>query len=298
MPDNKIALLFPGQGAQAVGMGKELCQNHPTARKIFERANQILGFDLSKLCFEGPEDQLNKTNICQPALLVTSIAELEVLKEQSKLPQFSALAGLSLGEYTALAAGNALSFDDAVRIVERRGTFMQEACDQHPSGMAAVMGIPLDKIKEVIGSINGVIGVANLNTPGQVVISGDNKAIEKASAKLKEAGARKVIPLKVAGAFHSPLMKSAEDKLKIELQKINIKPPTMPIISNVTADYVTDPARIKNNLARQVVSSVLWEASMRKLIQDGFKTFYEIGSGNTLTGMMQRIDSTVQCTKL
>lgn len=294
----KTALLFPGQGAQFVGMGKDIAQNHPTARKLFARANQIIGFDLAKLCFEGPEDELNKTNICQPAILVMSLVALEVLKEQSKLPKFDALAGLSLGEYTALAAGGTLTFDDAVRIVERRGTFMQEACNQHPSGMAAVMGIPPDKIKEVLAKVNGVIGIANLNTPGQVVISGDNKAIEEASAKLKEAGAKKVIPLKVAGAFHSPLMKSAEDKLKIELQKINIKPPTAPIISNVTADYVTDPARIKDNLSRQVVSSVLWEASMRKLIQDGFKTFYEIGPGNTLTGMMQRIDSTVQCTKL
>lgn len=297
----KTAFLFPGQGAQVVGMGKELYETYPIARQLVDKANQIVGFNLSQLCFAGPESELNKTNICQPAILVMSIVALTVWKENTgkdKSANLFAAAGLSLGEYTALVATGALSFEDAVYLVERRGTFMQECCDKYPSGMVSVMGMELAKVKEVLKSVKGVIGIANLNSPGQIVISGDNKALEEASALLKTAGAKRAIPLKVAGAFHSPLMKEAEEKLKVELDKVKINTPAQPVVSNVTANYVRTPQEIKDCLARQVTSSVLWEDSMKRLIQDGVREHYEIGPGSVLTSLLQKIDSTVTCQKI
>ncbi|MBI4833251.1 MAG: ACP S-malonyltransferase [Planctomycetes bacterium] len=315
----KTAFLFPGQGAQFVGMGKDLYENHPVARRMFDKANQIVEFDIAKICFEGPDTELNKTNICQPAILIMSLVSLAVWNEKDGDPDnpivprneaergkeiissYDASAGLSLGEYTALAANGALSFEDAVHIVERRGTFMQEACDQHPSGMVSVIGLERAKLEEICKTASakgGVVNIANLNSPGQIAISGDNETLKTASEMAKAAGARKVIPLKVAGAFHSALMKPAEEKLKIELDKIKINTITKPVISNVTADYVRTPDEIKRCLARQVTSPVLWEDSMRRLVKEGVKEFYEIGPGNVLTGLMQRIDSTVTCRKV
>jgi [acyl-carrier-protein] S-malonyltransferase len=302
----KTASLFPGQGAQFVGMGKDLYEAYPAARQMFDKANKIVGFDITKICFEGPDTELNKTNICQPAILIMSLVALETLRANPQsaihnLQSFDASAGLSLGEYTALAANGALSFEDAVHIVERRGTFMQEACDQNPSGMVSVMGLERVKLEEICKTAagkGGVVNIANLNSPGQIAISGDNETLKTASEMAKAAGARKVIPLKVAGAFHSALMKPAEEKLKAELDKIKINPLPKPVVSNVTADYVRTPDEIKSCLARQVTSPVLWEDSMRRLIKEGVREFYEIGPGNVLTGLMQRIDSTVACRKV
>jgi len=292
----KTALLFPGQGAQTVGMGKALYEQYPIAKELFDKADKILGFSLSKLCFEGPEEELNKTNICQPALLVTSYVAMAVLKQTNALPEWSCSAGLSLGEYTALAAAEALSFEDAVKIVERRGTFMQQDCDRVKSTMASVIGLERAKIEEVLATISGIVVVANLNSPGQIAISGEVAAVAQASEKLTAAGARKVIPLKVAGAFHSPLMKPAEEKLKLELAKINVKVPAKQVISNVTADYVKSAEEIKGNLSRQVSNPVLWADSMQKLIADGYDNFYEIGPGKVLTGLMKKINPNVATT--
>ena len=289
----KTALLFPGQGAQVVGMGRKLYEQEAKAKELYERANTILGFDLVKICFEGPQDELNKTNICQPAILVTSLVALEVMKEKGQLPDWSASAGLSLGEYTALVAAGALSFDDAVRLVERRGTFMQQDCDKTKSTMASVLGLDRQKIQGVCTAVGGIVGVANINSVDQIVMSGELNAVQQASAKLTEAGAKRVIPLKVAGAFHSPLMKPAQEKLKSELINVNIKTPVKDVISNVTADYVKNPEQIRDNLSRQVASPVLWADSMQKLVNDGYDNFLEIGPGKVLSGLIKKVSDKV-----
>jgi len=289
----KTALLFPGQGAQVVGMGKKLYEQEPRAKELFQRANTILGFDLAKICFDGPQEELNKTNICQPAILVTSLVAFYVMQEKSQLPDWSVSAGLSLGEYTALVAAGALSFDDAVRLVERRGAFMQQDCDRIKSTMASVLGLDREKIQSVCTAVGGIVGIANLNSSDQIVISGELNAVQQASVKLTEAGAKRVIPLKVAGAFHSPLMKPAQDKLKTELVNVNIKTPVKDVISNVTADYVRNPEQIRDNLSRQVASPVLWADSMQKLVNDGYDNFYEIGPGKVLSGLIKKVSDKV-----
>jgi [acyl-carrier-protein] S-malonyltransferase len=280
----KTAFIFPGQGSQAVGMGKDL------AEKYLDQANQILGFDLKRLCLEGPEEELKKTEITQPAILSVSVAAFEALKSKGTPPP-SAVAGHSLGEYSALVAASALSFQDAVRIVRLRGKFMQEAVPLGEGAMAAVMGADNDRIKEICEQ-TGNVWPANFNSPGQVVISGKKKAVESAGAKLREAGAKRVILLAVSAPFHCPLMQPAADRLKAELEKIRIKDAQVPLVANVTAAYVTKGDEIRALLIKQVTGPVLWEESIKKMIGDGITAFVEVGPGTVLSGLIKKIERT------
>lgn len=285
------AWLFPGQGAQVVGMGRDLVEAAPAARQVFDAAAAVLGFDLAQTCFAGPEDTLGRTDISQPAILVMSLAALAALRERGRLPEAQAAAGLSLGEYTALVAAGALALEDGIRLVRKRGEYMQMACDLKPSGMATVLGLDRAQAEAACaaGRAAGIIVAANLLGPGQIALSGETAAIAAACAKAKELGARRAIPLKVAGAFHSPLMAPAADKLRAELQRTPIATPRIPVVSNVTGGFVTDPAAIRDTLGRQLTSPVLWEDSMRFLGAQGFGAFLEIGPGRVLSGLAAKI---------
>jgi [acyl-carrier-protein] S-malonyltransferase len=287
----KTAALFPGQGAQAVGMGKDLFEKSAAARKVFEEANAILGLDLAKICFEGPEETLNRTDTCQPAILVHSVAALRALEEKGLPLAAEVAAGLSLGEYTAHVYAGSIAFADAVRLVRRRGEAMQAACDAKPSTMATVLGLDLDKLRLAVAEAGarGVIVVANILGPGQAAISGEVAAVEAAGEAAKRMGAKRVIPLKVAGAFHSPLMASAVEALKSALAKTEIKTPRLPVVSNVTAAAATEPALIRELLGRQVGESVLWEESMRRIGGQGVRRFVEVGPGKVLSGLARKI---------
>ncbi|MDQ1272873.1 MAG: [acyl-carrier-protein] S-malonyltransferase [Planctomycetota bacterium] len=291
----KTAFLFPGQGAQYVGMGKDFYASFKEAREIFDQANTILGFDLAALCFQGKQEELNKTSICQPAILVNSVAILEVLKRNSAMcgDRCRAAAGLSLGEYTAHVSAGSMAFPDAVRLVYRRGMFMQEACNTNPGGMVSIIGLADEKVDQLCAEMKplGIICAANYNSPGQVVISGEKTLLEKASILAKERGARMVVPLRVDGAFHSDLMSPASNRLSKELETTPISKPNIPVVANIYAQYVREPGEIKVSLAKQLNSPVRWHQSIAMLIQDGFNQFYEIGPGKTLSGLMKRIDS-------
>ncbi|MFA4967146.1 MAG: ACP S-malonyltransferase, partial [Candidatus Margulisiibacteriota bacterium] len=263
----KTAFVFPGQGSQAVGMGKGF------AESLLEEANQVLGFDLKKLCFEGPEEELKKTEITQPAILTVSVAAYGLLKIRPDV-----VAGHSLGEYSALVAAGAISFRDAVKIVNLRGRFMQEAVPLGQGAMAAVLGGDRKKIIDICLQVGGV-QPANMNGPDQIVISGKKGSVEEAGRLIKEAGAKRIIPLQVSAPFHSQLMEPAAQKLKGELAKIEIKDAQIPVIANVTADYVTGGKEISDLLIRQVTGPVLWEDSVRKMINDGVGSFVEVGPG-------------------
>src|ERR1700691_381821 len=289
---SKTALLFAGQGAQVVGMGKDLAEKFPAAQAWFDRANASLGYDLASICFNGPEAELTKTENAQPGIFLVSWVAFELLKDQFSGLKFEATAGLSLGEFTALTAAGAMSFEDGLRVVRQRGKFMQEACDATRGGMAAVIGLDEIPTREVCAEAGVVL--ANLNCPGQFVISGEEEKIIQACDLAKAKGARKAIPLPVAGAYHSPLMASAQMKLQNELAKIKISPPTAPVISNVTAQPHGSPAEISARLVEQVTSSVLWENSMRYLLAQGFTRFIELGPGAALSGFMKRIDKSAQ----
>jgi [acyl-carrier-protein] S-malonyltransferase len=285
---SKTALLFAGQGAQVVGMGKDLAAACPSARAWFDRANAALGYDLAAICFNGPDAALTNTENAQPGIFLVSWVTFQLLKERVPSFKFDATAGLSLGEFTALTAAGAMSFEDGLRVARRRGKFMQEACDITRGGMAAVIGLDEAPTREVCAEAGVVL--ANLNCPGQLVISGESDKITKAVELAKARGAKRAIALPVAGAYHSPLMAGARPKLQAELAQIKISPPTVPVISNVTGQ--AHGADISAKLVEQVCASVLWETSMRALLAQGFTRFIELGPGTALSGFMKRIDKT------
>lgn len=289
---SKTALLFAGQGAQAVGMGKDFAAAMPAARKLFDRANEVLGYDLATVCFQGPEGELTKTEHAQPGIYLVSWVAFQLLLERVPGLEFQATAGLSLGEFTALAAAGALSFEDGLKVVRQRGRFMQEACDATQGGMAAVIGLDEATLQPVCDEAG--VQLANLNCPGQIVISGATDKIAAACELAKARGAKKALPLTVAGAYHSPLMAGAQPKLEAALAGIAIQSATVPVISNVTAAPHGEPAQIRATLVRQVTSSVRWEASMRALLAQGFTRFIELGPGTALSGFLKRIDGNAQ----
>jgi len=289
---SKTALLFAGQGAQVVGMGRDFAEQIPSARAWFDKANQAVGYDLAAVCFNGPDAELTKTEHAQPGIYLVSWVALQLLRERVPSLAFDATAGLSLGEFTALAAAGAVGFEDGLRVVRQRGRFMQEACDATKGGMAAVIGLDEAATRAVCDEAGVVL--ANLNCPGQLVISGESDRILAAVDLAKARGAKRAIPLPVAGAYHSPLMAGAQPKLKAELDAIEINVPVMPVISNVTARAHGGPDEIPARMVEQVTSSVLWEASMRHLLGQGFNRFIELGPGTALSGFMKRIDKTVQ----
>jgi [acyl-carrier-protein] S-malonyltransferase len=289
---SKTALLFAGQGAQVVGMGKDLAEQFPTAKAWFDRANSALGYDLASICFSGPDTELTKTEHAQPGIFLVSWVAFQLLKERVPSLKFEATAGLSLGEFTALTAAGAMTFEDGLRVVRQRGKFMQEACEATRGGMAAVIGLDEAPTREVCTEAGVVL--ANLNCPGQLVISGEAEKIAKAVELAKAKGAKRAIPLPVAGAYHSPLMASAQSKLQAELARINLSAPSVQVISNVTAQPHGAPGEISARLVEQVTSSVSWESSMRYLLAQGFTRFIELGPGTALSGFMKRIDKSAQ----
>ncbi len=285
----KTALLFAGQGAQCVGMGKDLAERFDQARMLFDRADADLGCSLSRLCFEGPEAELTKSEFAQPAIFLVSWIAFRLLRETVPGFEFQAAAGLSLGEFTALTAAGALDFGDGLRIVRERGRFMQEACDATRGGMAAVLGLDEPSTRAVCAEAG--VQLANLNCPGQLVISGEADAVARACDLAKARGARRAVRLPVAGAFHSRLMASAQPKLAAVLAAAAVAPTTVPVIANVTAQPHGDPAAIRSRLIEQVTGSVLWEKSIRCLLDAGFTQFIELGPGTALTGFLRRIDA-------
>jgi [acyl-carrier-protein] S-malonyltransferase len=287
----KTAFLFPGQGAHVVGMGKEIAQKFEAAARIFERANAIIGFDLSRVCFEGPAETLNTTTVSQPAIFVTSAAMLEVVK--TKGLKADVTAGLSLGEYTALYAAGVIGFEDALILVQKRGQAMQAAADATNGAMVSIIGLDEEKVGQLCAEAsNGEILVAvNFNCPGQVVISGSYAACERAEKLAIEYGAIKAIRLEVAGAFHTEMMSSAAEALAVALQKCRISEPgNIKTIANIDAEYYKSAEKIAKGLIKQLTYPVLWQKCMEKLIVDGVENFYEIGPGKVLTGLMRRIN--------
>lgn len=306
-----VAFIFPGQGAQYVGMGKDLYQVFPESKQIFERADSLLGFHLSQLCFEGPFGELTQTKNCQPAIFTTSIAALEAFKSHAaSYPSgITYTAGLSLGEYTALVAAESLTFEKGLLLVAKRAQFMEEAARINPGKMASIIGLDLERISAIAKETG--VSVANLNCPGQQVISGNNDAVDKAACIAKDKGAKRVVVLDVSGASHSSLMQPASSRLFEALEDLEIKNPRFPVVSNVTATAVEEPLEIKDNLVKQLTSSILWEDSVRFMlkkqvrpvrnktqtgsaISNGVKIFFEIGPGKVLRGLIRRIDPTAE----
>lgn len=293
-----IVFVFPGQGSQYVGMGKELAEKFPVAAATLAEAERVLGWPLTKLCFEGPAEELALTRITQPAVLAVEVACLRVLLEEGVKP--AAAAGHSLGEYGALVAAGSLEFSEALQVVARRGELMAGACEPGRGGMAAVLGLTAEKVEEICRQVRqGLVEPANYNAPGQVVIAGDREGLKEAEELAKEGGAKKVIPLNVSGPFHSSLMRPAAEGLKEVLASIHIAPPGIPVVANVTADYyLADAGEIRKLLVEQVVRPVRWEESIRKLVADGYRHFVEVGPGSVLSGLIRRIAPEVTVTRV
>lgn len=283
---SRIAFVFPGQGAQYIGMGREFYESSKSAKEVFELASEATGLDIPALCFEE-NDRLDVTEYTQAAMLACEAAILRAVQEAGIVPEVN--AGLSLGEYGALIASGALTMEEAFRVVRKRGIFMQEAV---PVGgaMAAVIGMDGEKIAGICEETNGMVTVANYNCPGQVVITGEEKAVDAAGAALKEAGARRVIPLNVSGPFHSPMLQKAGEQLGMVLEDVTVHDIAIPYVANVTAEYVTEKNQVKELLSRQVAASVCWQQSVEHMLSQGVDTFLEIGPGKTLTGFLKKID--------
>lgn len=291
----KIAFVFPGQGAQAVGMGKDAFEHDADARQIFEQADATLGFSLSGIIFEGPDNELKQTVNTQPALLTVSTAYLKLVEKAGYKADY--VAGHSLGEYSALVAAGALSFEDAIAIVRARGQYMEQAVPSGKGAMAAVLGAQRDALANLCASITEAghaVELANVNCPGQIVVSGTAEGVNEVVARGKEIGAKRVLPLEVSGPFHSSLMKDAATNLAAKLADVNMQDATIPVIANVTAQPVTEAAQIKTLLEEQVCAPVQWEDSVQKLIELGVDTFVEIGSGSVLTGLIKKINRDVK----
>jgi len=285
----KKAFVFPGQGAQFVGMGKDLYENSPEAKELFEKANEILGFRITNLMFAGTDEDLKQTKVTQPAIFLHSVILAKSLNEKPDM-----VAGHSLGEFSALVANGTLSFEDGLRLVHARALAMQKACEANPSTMAAILGLPDETVENILADIDDIVVPANYNCPGQIVISGTMQGIATACEKLKAAGAKRALPLKVGGAFHSPLMEPARKELADAIMNTHFSKPSCSVYQNVNAQPVSDPEEIKKNLVAQLTASVRWTQIVQNMLADGASSFLEIGPGNVLQGLIKKVNSSVE----
>ena len=282
------AVVFSGQGAQTVGMGKDLADAFPECKALYDKADDALGYSLSKICFEGPQEELTKSNHCQPAIFVTSVACFTALKLKRPDADCVGTAGLSLGEWSALHAAGALSFEDTLKVLEARGRFMQDACEERESGMVSVIGLPMETVQEIAQKAG--VEIANINSSAQVVLSGEKQGVADAASLATEAGAKRAIVLNVAGAFHSSLMQSAADRLEPVLNEVEIKTPAIPVIANVTGQPHGTPDEIRRDMLKQITCSVRWLACIEWFQQNGATQYLECGPGKVLSGLIKRID--------